>query len=323
MRNAAWRSGSALAAALVMSAAGCEARAAQDYPSRPIRFISATAPGSGSDVIARLVSPRLSENFGQQVVVDNRAGASGLIGAEVTARAAPDGHTFWIATLSQLISTTLANRLQLATEFAPIGLVATTPFVIVVSSGLPVASTAEFIAYAKSRPGQIMFGSSGAGTSPHLCLELFQTMAGLKLLHVPYKGMAPAITDIMAGQIHAGCPAAPSMTIFGGRVKVLGVTSPGPTPLAPGVPPIADTLPGYELLGWYGLLAPRGTPKAIIARINQEFAKTVNAPDIRERLLAAGAEPAMSSPEAFSAFLHKESEKLRRLLKDAGVKSTQ
>ena len=317
------RSVLALSLAAIASAALCQPASAQGYPSRPLRMISASAPGSGSDVVARLLSIRLSENLGQQVVIDNRAGASGLIGAEVTARAAPDGHTFWIATMSQLISTTLANRLHLAKEFAPVGLVATTPFVIVVSSALPVRSAAELIAYAKSRPGQVMFGSSGSGTTPHLCLELFQVMAGVKMLHVPYKGMTGAITDVMSGQIHAACPAVPSMTIFGGKVRVLGVTTLGPTALAPGVPPIADAVPGFEMPGWYGLLAPLGTPKAIIARLNAEFAKTVNAPDIRERLLAAGAEPAMSSPEEFTAFLRKESERLGKLLKETGVRSTQ
>jgi tripartite-type tricarboxylate transporter receptor subunit TctC len=208
-------------------------------------------------------------------------------------------------------------------EFAPVGLVATTPFIIVVSNALPVKSTAEFIAYAKARPGQLMFGSSGTGTATHVCLELFQSMTGLKMRHIPYKGMAGAITDIMSGQIHAACPAAPTMTIFGGKVRVLGTTSLRATPLAPGVPPIAEAVPGYELPGWYGLLAPLGTPQPIIERINREFAKTVNAPDMRERLLAAGVEPAMSSPEAFAAFLRKETDRLGKLLKDSGVASTQ
>src|SRR5215813_12938728 len=194
----------------------CHLAAAQNYPSRPIRLVSASAPGSGSDVVARLLSTRLSENLGQQIVIDNRAGASGLIGAEVTARATPDGHTFWLATLTQLISTTLANRLHLAKEFAPVGLVATTPFVIVVSNTLPVKSTAELIAYARARPGQLLFGSSGAGTSPHICMELFVAMAGIRMVHVPYKGIGPAIPDLVTGQIHAACPAAPSMTVFGG-----------------------------------------------------------------------------------------------------------
>jgi tripartite-type tricarboxylate transporter receptor subunit TctC len=308
-----------LIAALFVPAVPSRPAAAQDYPSRPIRMVTASAPGSGSDVIGRLLSARLTENLGQQVVVDNRAGASGLIGAEVTARAAPDGHTFWLATLTQLISTTLANRLHLAKEFAPVGLVATTPFVIVTSNTLPVKSTAEFIAYAKARPGQLLFGSSGTGTSPHICMELFMAMAGVRMVHVPYKGIGPAIPDLITGQIHAACPAAPSMTVFAGKVRVLGVTSLRPTALAPGIPPVADTLPGYEMPGWYGVLAPAGTPKAIVARINQEFRRTVDAPDVKEKLLAAGAEPSMSSPEEFGAFLRRESERLGKLLRNAGV----
>jgi tripartite-type tricarboxylate transporter receptor subunit TctC len=308
-----------LAATALAPAVLPQSIAAQDYPSRPIRMVSASAAGSGSDVVLRLLSTRLSENFGQQIVVDNRPGASGLIGAELTARAAPDGYTLWLATLTQHISTTLHNRLLLATEFAPVGLVATTPFIIVVGSALPVTSTAEFIAYAKARPGQLIYGSSGTGGSTHVCLELFQSMAGVKMLHVPYRGMGTAITDIMSGQIHAACPAAPTMSVFAGKVRVLGVTSLRATPLAPGVPPISDVLPGFELPGWYGLVAPLGTPKEIVARINQAFAKTVNAPDVRERLLAAGAEPAMSSPEEFAVFLRAVSERLGKLLKDAGV----
>jgi tripartite-type tricarboxylate transporter receptor subunit TctC len=302
---------------------GVGVAAAQEYPSRPIRLVVASAAGSGSDVIARLLSTRLTEQFGQQIVVDNRAGASGLIGAELVNKAPPDGHTFWLATFTQLISTTLHNRLHLATEFAPVGLVATTPFMIIVNGGLPVKSTAEFIAYAKARPGQLMFASAGAGTSPHVCMELFQTMAGLKMLHVPYKGTAAAVTDVMSGQVQATCPAVPSMTLFANnpKVRILGVTTLKPTGLAPGVPPIADTVPGYEMPGWYGVLAPPGTPKHIVARINQEFSKAVNAPDVREKLIAAGAEPGMTSPEDFTAFLNRESKRLAKLLYDAGVRA--
>ena len=186
---------------------------AQPYPSRPIRLVVSTAPGSGSDIIARLISPRLSEYLGQQVVVDNRAGASGMIGAETVARATPDGYTFWLPTLSSLISTTSANRLHLAKDYAPIGLVATTPFVIVVSSALPVKSIAELIAYAKAKPGHLMYASGGTWTSTHVCVELLQQMAGLKMLHVPYKGLGVAIADLISGQIHLACPPAPTMTV--------------------------------------------------------------------------------------------------------------
>ena len=293
---------------------------AQPYPSRPIRLVVSTAPGSGSDIIARLISVRLSENLGQQVVVDNRAGASGMIGAETVARATPDGHTFWLPTLSSLISTTSANRLHLAKDFAPIGLMATTPFVIVVTSALPVKSIAELIAYAKAKPGQLMYASGGTWTSTHVCVELLTQMAGLRMLHVPYKGLGIAMSDLMSGQVHLACPPAPTLTVLpAGKVRVLGVTSLSLSQLAPGVPPIADTLAGYEMPGWYGAVAPKGTARNIIARINQELARTVASADIREKLLAAGAEPSMSSPEDFTAFLNRESQRLVKLLADAGV----
>jgi len=307
--------------AATLAAAG--AQAAETFPARPTRLISAPTAASGSDVIGRILSTRLSENMGEQVVVDNRPGAAGLIGAGVVANATPDGHTFWLATLTQLISTTLHGRLQLATEFEPVGLVATTPFVIVVSGTLPVKTTEEFIAYAKARPGELLFGSSGTGGSLHVCMELFQAMAGLKMTHVPYKGAPAAITDLMNGQIHAACPAAPSMTIFANnpKVRILGVTTKAPTELAPGLAPIAQALPGYEMPGWYGVLLPKDTPKRRIARIHQEFARVVNAPDMRAKLLAAGAEPAMTTPEEFRAFLARESARLGKLLADAGVKA--
>jgi tripartite-type tricarboxylate transporter receptor subunit TctC len=222
--------------------------------------------------------------------------------------------------LSSLISTTSANRLHLAKEYAPIGLVATTPFVIAVTSTLPVKSIAELIAYAKAKPGQLMFASGGTWTSTHVCVELLQQMAGLKMLHVPYKGLGLAMADLMSGQVQLSCPPAPTMTVMpAGKIRVLGVTSLSLSQLAPGVPPIANTLPGFEMPGWYGAVAPPGTPKNIVARINQELARTVNAPDVREKLLAAGAEPSMSSPEQFTAFLTRESQRLVKLFADAGV----
>lgn len=308
--------------AAALSTTAAAASAPDTYPSRPMRMISASAVGSGSDVIGRILSTRLSELMGQQVVVDNRPGAAGLIGAELVANASPDGYTFWLATFTQLISTTLHNRLHLAKEFAPVGLVATTPFIIVASGTLPVKTTAEFIAYARANPGKLLFGSSGTGGSLHICMELFQSMAGLKMTHVPYKALGTALTDLISGQIHAACPAAPSVTLFANnpKIRILGVTTKAPTPLVPGLQPIAQALPGFEMPGWYGVLVPKGTPKAIVARLHQEFSRTVNAPDMREKLMTAGAEPAMSSPEEFTAFLNRESARLAKLLKDAGVK---
>jgi tripartite-type tricarboxylate transporter receptor subunit TctC len=297
---------------------------AQEYPARPIRLVASTAVGSGSDVVSRVLSPRLSEMLGQQVIVDNRPGASGLIAAELAARAAPDGYTLWIVTQTQLISTTLFDRFHLHKDYVPIGLIGGTPFAIVVSNSLNVETTAEFIALAKAKPGFVMYGSSGTGTSAHLCMELFQSMAGLKLVHVPYKGSMAAMTEVMGGLIHATCPAAPTLSLVAGgqKVRVLGVTTRATTALAPGLPTIAETLPGYELNGWYGLLTPPNTPPAIVTRLNREFTKLLSMPDVRERMLAVGVEPGPSSPADFGAFLKKEHDRWAKLLKEAGIKPT-
>ena len=300
------------------------AQGAQQYPVRPIRWVTSTAVGSGSDVIARLLSPRLSEMLGQQIVVDNRPGASGLIAAERVSRAAPDGYTLWMVTLTQLISTTLYDRFHLARGYVPVGYIGGTPFVIVTSTTLPVKTTAEFIAYAKAKPDFVMYGTGGTGTSAHLCMELFQSMAGVKLVHVPYKASALAMTEVMGGQTHATCTAAPALAMIAGgqKVRALGATTKAPTALAPGLPTIAETLPGYELNGWYGMLTPPNTPQAIITRLNREITKLITTPEMRERMLSVGAEPAPSTPAEFGVFLSKETARWSKVLKEAGVKTT-
>ena len=294
------------------------------YPIRPIRWVTSTAAGSGSDVVARLLSPRFSEILGQQIVVDNRPGASGLIAAELVSRAAPDGYTLWMVTLTQLISTTLYDKFHLARGYVPVGYIGGTPFAIVASAALPVKTTAEFIAYAKAKPDFVMYGTGGTGTSAHLCMELFQSMAGIKMVHVPYKATAMAMTEVMGGQVHATCTAVPTLSLITGgqKARALGVTTRAATPLAPGLPTIADTLPGYELNGWYGMLTPPNTPQAIITRLNREITRLAAMPDMRERMLGSGVEPAPSTPAEFSAFLKKETERWSRVLKEAGVKAT-
>lgn len=310
--------------ALVWCALFAVAADAQKYPTRPIRMVTATTPGSGPDVIARLLANRLTEALGQQIVVDNRAGASGLIGAELVARAAPDGHTLWMATMTQLISTTLHQRFVMSKSFAPVGQVASTPFVIAVSTSLPVKTINELIAYSKARPGQVLYGSGGTGTTPHLCMELFKAMTGADLTHVPYRGSAIALTEMMGGLMHSTCAAAPTAASFvqGGKVRVLGVTTRAPTKLAPGAMPIHDSVPGYELVGWYGVLAPLDTPRDIIMRVNHEIANALKQPDVQERLLAVGAEAAHTSPADFGAFLQRETVRWTRVLKEAGIKPT-
>jgi tripartite-type tricarboxylate transporter receptor subunit TctC len=298
------------------SALGSEA-----YPVRPIRLILGSAVGSGSDVVSRVLSARLAENMGQPVVVDNRPGAAGLIGAEIVSKAAPDGYTIWIATLTQHLSSTIHKKLLLESAFEPIGLLANTPFMIVTHSGIPPKTIEELIAYAKARPGQLMFGSSGTGGSLHICLEVFQSMAGLNMRHVPYKGSAMAITDLMSGEIHLSCPPVAAMTPFlkNARLRVLGVTTKEETALAPGYPPVSQSLPGYAFPGWYGALMPLKAPKHIVSRLHQEFARTVNAPDMRDRLLKVGVEPATSTPDEFRVFLQKESQRMELVMRNAGV----
>ena len=309
--------------AAITMASGAPVRAADVYPSKPIRIIIATTVGSGPDILARQIGARLTEAWGQQVVIDPRAGASGMIGAELTANAAPDGYTLWMATMSHVIATTLYQRLLLARDFAPVTQVASTPYVIAVNAALPANSIAELIALAKARPGQIPYGSAGQGSTPHLCIELFQSMTGTRMLHVPYKGAAPALTDLMAGQVQVSCVAAPAVQSFAksGKVRALGVTTRQRTPLAPDVPAVAEAVPGYELVGWYGLLAPLGTPREIVDRINREITHALATAEVRERLVAVGAEAVDSNPAAFKAFLENETRRWGKVLKDAGIKA--
>lgn len=291
------------------------------YPTRPIRIVLGSAAGSGSDVVTRVLSARFSENIGQPVVVDNRAGAAGLIGAEIVSKSAPDGYTIWVATLTQHLSSTIQKKLLLDKEFEPIGLLAHTPFMLVTSASIPVKNIEELIAYAKARPGKLLFGSSGTGGSLHICVEQFQSMAGIKMTHVPYKGSAMAITELMTGEIQLSCPPVAAMQPFlnNGKLRVLGVTTKEPTALAPGYAPVAQSLPGYAFPGWYGALMPLKAPKHIVARLHKEFERTVNAPDMRERLIKVGVEPAMSTPVEFRDFLRQESKRMEVVLKDAGI----
>ena len=291
------------------------------FPTKPVRLIVSNTPGAAPDVVARLLAAKLAEAWGHQIVIDNRPGATGLIAAETLARAAPDGYTLWLNTMTQLISTLQAQRHMLARDFAPVSLVASTPFVIVVSTALPVKSLPEFIAYAKTRPGKLLYGSAGQWGSSHLCMEAFNARAGVRMEHVPYKGSPLVLNDIVAGMIQVYCSAAPSLPPFtqSGKVRSLGVTYQKPTPLAPGVPPVADTLPGFELLGWYGIQAPLKTPKDLIDRINADIVKALKYPELQERLFNVGAQAAGTSPAEFGTFLRDETERWGKVLREGGT----
>ena len=319
-RNVRLRIAVLVSAASMAFCAASTAAQTQAYPSRPVRLIISNVPGSAPDNVGRLLAAKLSETWGQQVVADNRAGATGLIAAETVARAAPDGYTLWLNTMTQLIATLQAQRYLVAKEFASVSLIASTPFVIVVNASLPVKSMPEWIAYAKARPGQLTYGSPGQWGSGHLCMEALNAIAGLDVLHVPYKGTTLVLNDMVGGRIHALCTAVPALPAFmqGGKVRPLGVTYLKPTRLAAGVPPVAETIPGFELLGWYGIQMPLKTPRSLIARINADIVKALKTPELQDRLIAIGAEAVGSTPEEFDSFLRKETVRWEKVLRQSG-----
>ena len=294
------------------------------FPVKPVRIVISTTAGSGPDVVARLLGNRLTEVWGQPIVVDARPGASGLIGAETTAKSSPDGYTMWLGTMTTLLGTLMHQRYRMADAFAPVGLVATTASIFAVHAALPVHSIAELIALAKTRPGQLLYASTGQGTTPHLCMESFNAMAGLRMEHVPYKASTGVLVDLMGGQVHVTCTSALSwQSLKGDRARGLAVTTRSRSVLAPELPPVAETLPGFEMLSWLGLLAPLGTPPQTIAAVNAAVVRVLQSPDIQERLIAVGAESAGGTPAAFGAFLRSETARWDKVLRDAGIRPPQ
>jgi tripartite-type tricarboxylate transporter receptor subunit TctC len=263
--------------------------------------------------------------LGQQVVVDPRPGATGMISGDLVAKSAPDGYTLWFATSTQLLGSMMFQRNWMAKDYAPIGMLSSTAFAIAVNSSVPANTLAEFIAYAKARPGKLLFASNGQGSTSHMCTELFQRLAGISMVHVAYKGGTPSLVDLAGGQVQLSCQPLPSLPTYvkAGRVRTLGVGTLQRTRLAPDVPPIAETLAGYEVLGWHGLLAPLGTPWDIIAKINAAATKTVLSADMQERMLPLGVEPSPSTSAEFVARLHAETTKWAKLMKDANIRPTE
>ncbi|MEQ1775516.1 MAG: tripartite tricarboxylate transporter substrate binding protein [Burkholderiales bacterium] len=311
-----------LTATFALGAQPASTGSAQLYPAKPVRMIVAGPAGSGPEVVARQLAAKLTEAWGQQVVVDPRPGATGLIGADIVAKSAPDGYTLWFATSTQLLGTTLYQRNWMAKEYAPIGMFSSTAFAIAVSSSLPANTIAEFIAYAKARPGKLLYGSNGQGSTSHLCTELFRALAGIDLVHVPYKGGVPALVDLAGGQIQLSCQPLPSLPLVvkTGRVRTLAVTTARRTRIAPDVPPVAETIPGFEILGWHGLLAPLHTPRGIIDKVNAAATRVALSADMQERMLSLGVEAAPSTPAEFGARLHAETTKWAKVLKDANIR---
>lgn len=298
---------------------------ALDYPNKSIRMVAPFSPGGATDALARIVGQKLSERLGQPVVVDNRVGAGGNIGADLVAKAAPDGYTLLLGGVPHAISATLYAKLpyDLQKDLAPVAEIATFPSMIVLHPSLPATSVRELIALAKARPGELNFGSAGNGSPNHLALELFKTMAGVKMVHIPYKGSGQVIGDLLAGQVQLASLGFPVATphVKSGKLRAIAVTSIERSPLLPGIPTVSEAgLPGFNVTSWYGVFAPAATPKDLVGRLNAEIAGVVASPDVRQRLAVMGAEPAAGEPGQFARYVREEIAKWAKVVKDSGAK---
>src|SRR5919204_1321855 len=312
-----------LGAALLVS----HAALAQSWPTRPVRFLVPFAAGAGiNDIMARLVGQHLGAGLGQPVIIENRAGAGGIAGTEAAAKAAPDGYTFLMTNVSLVTSAYLYSKLSYdpQKDFVPVTLVATSPLMLVVHPSVAAKSVQEFVALAKANPGKLTFGSGGVGSTPHLSVELFKSAAGFDAVHVPYKGGAPALNDLMGGQLSFMIENMPGTMPFvkQGKLRALAITSAQRSPLEPELPTLAESgVPGYEVVGWQGLFAVAGTPPEIVARLQAEVAKALRLPEMRERLAALGAEPVGSTPAEFGAFVRAEHARWSQVIREKGMRS--
>jgi len=291
------------------------AASAQPFPSHPVTIVVPFPPGGGTDALTRIMQPSLSKLWGQPIIVENKPGAAGAIGGDYVAQQKADGHTL-------LMSSTAGITAKNVEKFAPVSLVSASPYVVVVNAKVPVASIRELVDYAKKNPGKLSFGSSGTGAASHLSAELFKSMAGVEMLHVPYKGTGQAVTDLVGGQIDVMFSPAETVMqhVQGGRLKELAVTSARRFGALPDLPTVAEAgVPGYEAIGWFGLFAPAATPKDLVAKISADVNKVLADPDVKQKMLAAGAEPHGMSPAEFAAFVRSEMDKWASLMKERGI----
>jgi tripartite-type tricarboxylate transporter receptor subunit TctC len=288
----------------------------QNFPQKPVRIIVPFPPGGGADALARILAPGLADLRGQQILIENKPGASGHIGAEFVAQSPADGHTL-------LMSSTASLTEKNVSQFAPVTLVSASPYVVVVNSKIKINNVAELITFARANPGKLSYGSSGTGAASHLSAELFKSMAQVDLLHVPYKGTGQALTDLLAGQVDLMF--APSQTVIshirGGKLKALAVTGAKRSEILPDLPTVAESgLPGYEAVGWFGLLAPTATPKAVVGKLSADANRVLAEPEVRARMQSLGADPAGNTPEEFARFIREDQAKWSKLMREAGIK---
>jgi len=311
--------------ALVLAALASGA-AAQAYPAKPVRIVNPFAPGGATDQIARLVAQKLTELWGQSVVVENRPGASGAIGLEAVAKSPPDGYTLAIATqTTHAANPALYSKLPYdpVRDFAPLTLAGSTPLALMVQPALPVTDVKSLVGYLKANPGKLTYASGGNGTSQHLSTELFKTMTGTFIVHIPYKGAGPALVDFLGGQTNIMFDNLPTALphVKAGKVRALAVSSAKRSPLAPELPTLAESgLPGFDLATWFAFFAPAATPKEITAKIAADMQRVLAQPDVRERLLASGVEVVGSTPEELARFQRAEMEKWAKIVRDSGAR---
>jgi tripartite-type tricarboxylate transporter receptor subunit TctC len=317
-----------LVAGLIASLAATSVSMAEDYPTRPVRMVIAFPAGGPTDFVGRLIGEKLKTLLGQSVIIDNRPGANGAIGADYVAKSEPDGYTLFFTTVGA-VAITPSMRSNLAydplRDFAPIMRVVQNTTILVVKADMPVSSAKELAALAKANPETVSIASTGVGSMPHLALELYQASAGVKFLHVPYRGAAPALTDLLGGQVQGFFADAPVLMsqIQAGTIRAIGAASDKRTPVLPDVPTLAEQgFPDTDAGNWYGLLAPARTPPAIIAKLHDAVTAALNDPEVRQKLIQSGAEPKPSTPEEFSQFLRSEIERWGRIIREKGIKES-
>lgn len=318
-------SASTLAAILVFGVPTAIAQSAADYPNRPIRMIVPFPAGGSADTLARITGQKLTESWGQQVVVDNRGGAGGNIGADVLVKSAPDGYTIMMGTVALAISAGLYSKLpfDVRKDFAPVSLVASVPMILVTHPSVPAKSVKDLVAFAKANPGKLTYSSAGNGTPSHLAGALFEKLTGAKLVHVPYKGGAPAVIDLIGGQVSLMLDNSLSVPghIKAGRLRALGVSTKARSRLLPDVPTIIEAgVPNYEFNSWFGIFAPASTPQVLISKLSDEVGRIVAARDVQEKLRSQGAEPVGNKPAEFAQFFKADVEKLSKLIADVGAR---
>ncbi len=313
-----------LCALFVATPAAAQRDPAADYPARPIRMLVGFTAGGGSDFAARIVGPKLYEILGQPVVIDNRTGANGAIAAEITARAPADGYTLMMLAVAQATGSAAGVKLpfDLLRDFVAVSQATQQPYLVVITPALPARTVSEFVALAKSKPDQMSFASTGFAGSNHLAAELFSRAAGIRMVHVPYKGPPPALADVVGGQVQFMISSIQTSLplVRGGKLRALAVTSLQRASVAPEVPPVSDTLAGFQLAGWYGVLAPAATPRAIVDKLGAAIHRGMQSPEVKARVAGDGSEAVGSLPNDFDRFLRSEMARFAKVIKEAGIK---